>query len=261
MTATSLLCFRGLRKTAAGGASLLDIDEFEILPGSCTLLSGRNGVGKTTLLKIIAGLEAPDAGEVEYHGMRLPWHEARRRYAREVIYLHQQPYLFDRSVAANVAFGLHGGGLGRGEVARRVEQALAAARLEHLSERHARELSGGEQQRVALTRALVRAPRLLLLDEPLASLDEDARERSCDLLRKLKAQGIALLLTSHEKLSLTTLADYHFGLEDGRLLPLFPHGRTARRVAHATVVQLGELPGRRAFWEGLRGNSNDERRH
>jgi tungstate transport system ATP-binding protein len=258
----TLLCFRQLRKSATDGASLLDIEEFEIPAGSCTLLSGRNGVGKTTLLKIIAGLEAPDAADVEYHGQRLPWHEARRRYAREVIYLHQNPYLFDRSVAANVAFGLHGSGLRRGEIARRVEQALAAARLEHLSGRHARELSGGEQQRVALTRALVRAPRLLLLDEPLASLDEDARARSCDLLRELKAKGIALVLTSHEKLSLTTLADYHFGLDAGRLVSLFPHGRAARRAAHATtVVRLDEMAGRRAFGEGLRGTSNDERHH
>jgi tungstate transport system ATP-binding protein len=234
---TPLFSFRGLRKCAADGALLLDIADLVIPAQSCTLLSGGNGVGKTTLLKIIAGLEPPDAAEVEFDGIRLPWRAARPHCARHVIYLHQQPYLFDRDVVANVAYGLRGLGLARAEIARRVEQALAAAELGHLGARNARELSGGEQQRVALCRALVLAPKLLLLDEPFANLDAAARQRTTAVLAQLKAQHIALVLTSHEPLSLAALTDYHYELNNGRL---------AAATRGASVVRMEEVSARRA---------------
>ncbi len=213
----TLLRFRGLVKTTASGKRLLDIAEIAIPAGACILLSGRNGVGKTTLLKIIAGLEPPERASVEYDGATSPWDHARRRYRREVIYLHQQPYLFDCSVATNVAYGLRGTGLARAAIATRVAQTLATSDLSHLANRNARELSGGERQRVALARALVLAPRLLLLDEPLANLDEEARTRACALIAELKARGIAVVLTSHERLSLAALTHYHYELDDGRI--------------------------------------------
>jgi tungstate transport system ATP-binding protein len=213
----ALLRFRGLVKATASGRGLLDIAELAIPVGACILLSGRNGAGKTTLLKIIAGLDPPEQASVEYGGATSPWHDARRRYRREVIYLHQQPYLFDCSVAANVAYGLRGTGLGRAAIAARVAQALATSDLSHLATRNARELSGGERQRVALARALVLAPRLLLLDEPLANLDEEARTRTCALIAELKARGVAVVLTSHERLSLATLTHYHYELDGGRI--------------------------------------------
>lgn len=222
---SELLRFRRLLKTKAAGAPLLDIDDFSIPAGGCLLLSGRNGTGKTTLLKIIAGLEPPDRAEVQFGDVTLPWEMARHRYRRDVIYLHQQPYLFDCSVADNVGYGLRSAGMTRTQIAARVVQGLETAALAHLASRNARELSGGEKQRVALTRALVLAPRLLLLDEPLASLDEEARERTLAFILELKSHGIAVLLTSHERLSLAAVADCHYELSDGRLTVL--HGPAA----------------------------------
>lgn len=214
-----LLRFRRLRRSKADGAVLLDIEDFVIPAAGCLFLSGRNGAGKTTLLKIIAGLESPDEAWVQIGDAMLPWSRVRQRYRRDVIYLHQQPYLFDCSVAENVGYGLRTVGMGRAEIARRVARALESAGLAHLSGRNARELSGGEKQRVALTRALVLAPRLLLLDEPLASLDEDAREHTLAFVQELKRHGIAVLLTSHEQISVA-VADYHYHLSGGTLARL-----------------------------------------
>jgi tungstate transport system ATP-binding protein len=212
-----LLRFRALRKTLPGREPLLDIGELALYPSSCLLLTGRNGAGKTTLLRIVAGLETPDRAEVWYAGRTLPWREARRAYAHEVIYLHQQPYLFDCSVADNVAYGLRRAALPANEIKTRVAHALAWAELEHLADRNARELSGGERQRVALTRAWVLQPRLLLLDEPLANLDEESRERTHFLIARLKSEGTGIVLTSHEIRGVAALADAHLHLSDGRL--------------------------------------------
>jgi tungstate transport system ATP-binding protein len=243
--ASALLRFRGLVKTTASGKRLLDIAELAIPAGACILLSGRNGAGKTTLLKIIAGLDPPERASVEYDGAAAPWHEARRRYRRAVIYLHQQPYLFDCSVAANVGYGLRGNALGRAEIAARVEQALATSDLSHLATRNARELSGGERQRVALARALVLAPRLLLLDEPLANLDEEARARTCTLIAELKARGVAVVLTSHERLSLSALTHYHYELDDGRIALLPPSSDASTMDARGSVAAFDKASRRR----------------
>lgn len=252
--AAVLVHLRDLAKTASDKRPLLHIEELAIPVGACILLSGRNGAGKTTLLKIIAGLEPPDHAIVNYGNVTLPWREARRHYGGDVIYLHQQPYLFDCSVASNVAYGLRGTGLSRVEIARRVEQALATAQLGHLATRNARELSGGERQRVALTRALVLAPKLLLLDEPLANLDEQARDRACALIGELKEQRIAVVLTSHERLSLTALADYHYDLTDGRIALLHATECEPNLAARGAVVALGDASARRA--RATRGQGN-----
>jgi tungstate transport system ATP-binding protein len=218
MKSAPLLRFCGLRKTLGGNRLLLDVDDFAIAPGSCTLLTGPNGVGKTTLLKILAGLEPPDAARVEYDGTSLRWPTARRRFRRDVIYLHQQAYLFDRSVADNVAYGLRGLRRARDDTDRRVTQVLDWAGLTHLADRNARELSGGEKQRVAFARAIVLAPRVLLLDEPFAGLDEEARNRTAFLIQRMKSDAIAVVLTSHDPLPSFGIAELHLELRAGRLV-------------------------------------------
>jgi tungstate transport system ATP-binding protein len=216
-TATQpVLTVRHLRKRF-GARVVLDIPELALQRGSCTVLSGRNGSGKTTLLKILAGLEAPDTAEMVYAGESLPWHAACRRIQGRVIYLHQYPYLFDRSVTENIAYGLRQAGCARAEAAERARHALEWAGLAHLAERDARALSGGERQRVALTRAWVLAPQVLLLDEPLASLDQESREHTYFLIRRLRSDGIALLITSHELQHIAALGDRHLHLQDGAL--------------------------------------------
>ncbi len=216
MSAQVLIAFHGLRKTIAGRC-LFDIPQLVIEQGRCMLLSGENGAGKTTLLKIIAGLEAPDHAEVHYRGQVLPWKAARRLCRGQAVYLHQTPYFFDASVADNVAYGLHRAGVARAEARQRVIETLSWAGLEHLSERNARQLSGGEKQRVALARARILSPRLLLLDEPTASMDREARERTYFLIQRLRSEDMAVLIASHELERLVPLGDVHLHLHDGEL--------------------------------------------
>lgn len=204
-----LFRFHQLRKYTDHGDKLFDIDTFDIPGNTCIVLSGQNGAGKTTLLKILAGLERPDRAEVTLEGRRAPWQAVRARLRRTVVYLHQQPYMFDRSVADNIAYGLRRRGLRGAALAREVGQALQWAGLSHLAQRNARALSGGEKQRVALTRARVLAPRLLLLDEPLANMDIGARRQSIALIRGLAADGISSILTSHEPDISSLLGDEH----------------------------------------------------
>jgi tungstate transport system ATP-binding protein len=208
-----------IRKSLPPGRRLLEIDELSIHRGRCLLLTGPNGVGKTTLLKILSGLEPPDHALVDYRGMRMLWPAARRRYRRDVIYLHQQAYLFDRSVKDNVTYGLRGLGLSRAQLAERVECALEWAGLTHLAGRNARELSGGEKQRVALTRALVLTPQVLLLDEPFSGLDEESRSRTGFLIQRLKSEQVGVVVTSHELPPLAGIVDEHLELRACRLVP------------------------------------------
>ena len=203
------LVFYKVSKQAARGDKLFDIDEFDIPVSTCIVLSGQNGAGKTTLLKILAGLETPDYAEVEIDGQRQSWKVARVRLRREVVYLHQQPYMFDHSVADNIAYGLSRQAVPAAHIKARVADALDWSGLTHLAQRNARELSGGEKQRVALTRARVLSPRLLLLDEPLANLDIGAREQTILLIRRLKDDGVSTIITSHEPHISMLLGDQH----------------------------------------------------
>jgi len=214
-----LLRLTDVRKTLPGDRLLLDVGELAVHAGRCLLLTGPNGVGKTTLLKILSGLEPPDRARVDFRGASLPWPAARHRFRRDVIYLHQQAYLFDRSVMDNVTYGLRGLGLSRAQTTRRAEQALEWGGLAHLAGRNARELSGGEKQRVALTRALVLTPQVLLLDEPFSGLDEESRDRTGFLIQRLKTERVGVVVTSHELLPLTGIADEHLELRAGRLVP------------------------------------------
>jgi len=217
-----LLRVERLQKTFQGGRRILDIGGMNIYPGKCLLLTGQNGAGKTTLLKILSGLETPDdSGRtlVHFNDCQLSWKTALSRYCRDVIYLHQQAYLFDNTVFQNVRYGLRRRGLGREEITGRINRALEWAGLSHLAQRNARELSGGEKQRVALTRALVLQPRVLLLDEPFSGLDENARSRTGFLIQRIKSENVAVVVTSHELQPVTGIADSHLELRDGQLAP------------------------------------------
>ena len=213
---SELIRFEELRKRVADELRL-DITTLTIRENHSVLLTGRNGAGKTSLLKIIAGLSAPDNCRVTFDGLTSPWASARRRFREHVIYLHQHPYLFDRSVAANVEYGLKRRRVPRHEIQEQVAEALAWAGLEHLADRNARLLSGGERQQVALIRARVLKPRLLLLDEPTANLDTEARERTYFLILRLGSEGISVIVSSHEAQMATQLGECHLQLRDGAL--------------------------------------------
>jgi len=212
-----LIQYQQLKKTVHG-RMLLDIDELTIYEQTCVALSGRNGAGKSTLLRIIAGLDVPDTATVTFLGQTLPWRQTRQNMRTHVIYLHQTPYLFDRSVNENVAYGLQCLGLNSKIISQRVGAVLKWAGLNHLASRNARELSGGEQQRVALARAHILCPRVLLLDEPTASMDSEAREQTWRMIKRLKNDGVSIILSTHEYHTIAHLCDEHLCLEAGHLI-------------------------------------------
>tara|TARA_Y100001949_G_scaffold61097_1_gene51749 strand:+ start:3349 stop:3999 length:651 start_codon:yes stop_codon:yes gene_type:complete len=211
-----LVVFRGIEKTFAETNILRNVD-ISLYPGKCILLSGNNGSGKTTLLKIIAGLETPSRAEIEFSGKSQSWKSAIRSIRREIIYLHQQPYLLSGTVESNVSYGLRFTHLNRKQLRESVKEALEWAGLADVAKQQAKTLSGGVQQRVAFTRAWILKPKVLLLDEPMANMDIESREQACDLLKRMKSEGMSIVITSHDTNIIDGLIDIHFSLSDGKL--------------------------------------------
>ncbi len=199
-----------------GEVLALDRARLAIRPGEFFSVLGPSGCGKTTMLRVVAGFAAPSAGSVRIAGRdvtALPPHR------RDVNTVFQQYALFPHlSVADNVAFGPRSRGLASGEVARRVDEALRAARIEELSRRRPSELSGGQRQRVALARALVNRPEALLLDEPLSALDPQLRRTmQIELKRLQRDSGIAFVFVTHDQQEALALSDRIAVLEAGRI--------------------------------------------
>ena len=211
-----LLVFRGIEKTFAETNILRNVD-ISLYPGKCILLSGNNGSGKTTLLKIIAGLETPSRAEIELSGKSHSWKSTIRSIRREIIYLHQQPYLLSGTVESNVSYGLRFTHLNRKQLRESVKEALEWAGLSDMAKQQAKTLSGGVQQRVAFTRAWILKPKILLLDEPMANMDIESREQACDLLKRMKSEGMSIVITSHDTNIFDGLIDSHFSLSEGKL--------------------------------------------
>jgi tungstate transport system ATP-binding protein len=182
-----------------GSIVALDIEDLLICEGRLYTLIGANGAGKSTLMNILAFLSPPTSGEVYYDGKRIDWDrgsaEERRR---EVTMLHQAPYLFGGTVYSNVAFGLKARGIRGEEQERAVERALGVVGLQGFRERKARELSGGEAQRVAMARALALSPEVLLLDEPLANIDRETTGLLEAVIATLPTQGTTVVMTTHD---------------------------------------------------------------
>lgn len=209
----------------------------ELREGRLSLLLGPNGAGKSTLLKIIAGLQTPDRAQVTWRGQTQPWRQLAARYRREVVYLHQDPYLFRGTVRQNLAYGLRLLRLSRGERETRLRHALDWTGLTELADEPAHRLSGGQRQRVALARAWVLRPRMLLLDEPTASLDPGAKAGVRDTLGELKNAGVALLVTTHEPQHLLGIEDVRLRLQDARLIDETAPAHAAPEIS-STVPHL-----------------------
>ena len=211
-----LFAFRGIEKSFSGSKILRGTD-LSLYPGKCILLSGKNGVGKTTLLKIIAGLETPEKVEIEYNGKINHWKKVVSSVRKEIIYLHQQPIMFSSSVESNVAYGLRFSSLNQKQRCESLEEALVWAGLMDVAKKKARTLSGGVQQRVAFTRAWILKPKVLLLDEPMSNMDDESQEKTFQLLERVKSAGMSLVITSHFLHYLDGLADQKFQLKNGVL--------------------------------------------
>ncbi|EYF02101.1 sulfate/molybdate ABC transporter ATP-binding protein [Chondromyces apiculatus] len=206
---------RGLTKQF-GATRVLDRVSFEIRRGELVALLGPSGGGKSTVLRIIAGLEIPDVGEVLLGG-RVATHT--RVQDRNIGFVFQGYALFRHlTVRENIAFGLTIRKRPRTEITRAVDELLTLVQLEGLGERYPNELSGGQRQRVALARALAPGTSLLLLDEPFGALDAKVRLDLRAWLRRLhKEREITGVFVTHDQEEAMTLADRVIVMNKGRV--------------------------------------------
>jgi len=200
-----------------GGRLVLDGATFDLAAGETVALLGPSGCGKTTFLRAVAGLQQLDRGRVLLDGQdvtRMPPHR------RGIGLMFQDHALFPhRDVAGNVAFGLRMAGVPAGTIARRVEELLELVGLAGTGRRAVETLSGGEQQRVALARALAPSPRVLLLDEPLGSLDRPLHERLLEELAELfERLSLSVVYVTHDVAEAFALGDRVALMRAGRIV-------------------------------------------
>jgi ABC-type Fe3+/spermidine/putrescine transport system ATPase subunit len=220
-----------------GGAPVLRGVSFAVGDGEIMALLGPSGCGKSTLLRIIAGLERADGGSVSLAGRDLaatPVHE------RGFGLMFQDWALFPhRTVAENIAFGLRMQRRPRAEVAARVAEMLETIGLAGYGDRSVLELSGGERQRVALARSLAPHPRLLMLDEPLGSLDRTLRERLTGELREIiRAAGVTAVYVTHDQVEAWAVADRLVLMQAGAVAQIGTPQQLYGQPASAFVAQF-----------------------
>jgi tungstate transport system ATP-binding protein len=201
----------------AGAVTILDDVTQTITAGRPTVLIGPNGAGKTTLLRVIMGLVRPNTGGVIW-GSRNDAAQVRRAI------VFQRPVMLRRSAAANIAYALGAAGVPRATHDTRITELLALIGLGELATRPARKLSGGEQQRLALARALARDPAVLLLDETTASLDPAATKSIEDIIRAVAARGVKVVMSTHDLGQARRLGGDVILMHRGRVIE---HGTTA----------------------------------
>jgi tungstate transport system ATP-binding protein len=223
------------------GRAVLDGLDLELSGEGISVILGSNGTGKTLLLRLLAGLLPADGGTIT-------WGEAAQPAGRLAM-VFQQPMLLRLSVFTNVEFALRPQDLNTAERRARSEEVLARVGLAHRARDCARLLSGGERQRLALARAWAMRPRLLLLDEPTASLDPSATEAVERIIREIRTDGAKVLMTTHNLGQATRLADDVVFLADGRVQEHEAAQRFFARPqsAAARAFMQGELPWRIAF--------------
>jgi tungstate transport system ATP-binding protein len=197
---------------AARGEQLLHNVDIAIRQGSRTLIVGPNGAGKSLLLRLLHGLLQPSEGKVLWLGNAL---NAKAQRAQAMVF--QRPVLLRRSVFANMKFALSVRGLRGQKRSDKILSALASAGLSHLSSRPARVLSGGEQQRLAVVRALACDPELLFLDEPTANLDPASTAAIEELVLEASARGVTIVLVTHDVGQARRLGEDLIFLQDGHV--------------------------------------------
>ena len=201
----------------AGGRRLVDRIDAEFRPRRRTVIMGANGTGKSLLLRLLHGLIRPTAGEVLWQGRPLD-----RKGRRGQAMVFQRPVMLRRSVLANLRFALAVRRVGGAERAAREAEAIERARLDDLAQRPARVLSGGEQQRLAVARALIFAPRVLFLDEPTASLDPASTHAIEQQIREAHGSGVTIVLVTHDIGQARRLGDDLIFLHAGQVVEAGP---------------------------------------
>ena len=217
-----------------GAHAALDGVSIDIATGETAVVLGPSGCGKTTLLRVIAGLEVPDGGEILVDGttvaargrVLVPPHQRRLGFVFQDLAL--WPHL---TVRENLDFVLQSGKVSRSQRQARAHEVLRLVRVDSLSARYPHELSGGEQQRVALARAIVGQPRILLLDEPLSSLDPELRSTLREELARLRgALDLTMVYVTHDREDAAALANRVIEMQAGRILAVHDRHQKEERA-------------------------------
>ncbi|NKF52039.1 energy-coupling factor ABC transporter ATP-binding protein [Shewanella sp. WXL01] len=178
--------------------------------GDVIYLQGDNGTGKSTLMKLLAGLIHAPEGKFSHQGFEKAAWWRKDGMLGKALYLHQHPYLFDGSVEYNLKFAANQSKLDQSALTERIDQAIEMAQLKHLLTRNASDLSGGERQRLAMARAWIVQPKLLMLDEPISNMDKPSQRLVLAMINQLKDDGTGLLISSHQTCGLTALCQKHW---------------------------------------------------
>jgi tungstate transport system ATP-binding protein len=216
---------------AAAGQSIIDRVTLEIGAGPSTVILGANGAGKSVLMRLMHGLLRPSSGTITWNGS-----DVRRRQAM----VFQRPVMLRRSALANVVYALKLAGQPQSSAL----EALREVGLEHVAQRPARVLSGGEQQRLALARAWALHPEVLFLDEPTASLDPAATREIETIIKAFDAAGTKIVMATHNLGQAKRLADEVIYLHQGRVVERAPSEKffSQPATAEAAAFIKGELP-------------------
>ncbi len=247
-----MIRIRGLRKwfdSRRGRVEALRGIDLEVAEKEFCVLLGPSGCGKTTTLRSVAGLEKPDAGELEIDGT-LVNSPARGIYVstekRDIGMVFQSYAIWPHmNVFQNVSFPLIKGRkkIPKEQIAEKVRDALKLVQLDGLEDRPATDLSGGQQQRVAMARAMVTEPKILLMDEPLSNLDARLREQMRVELKKItKAAGVTTLYVTHDQAEALSLGDKVCVMHDGEIIQMAPPHEVYAKPASVFVAQfVGEM--------------------
>ena len=201
-----------------GDAVAVDDVTLTVEDGEFVVLAGANGSGKTTLVRHFDGLLEPDAGEVVVDGLSVPENLVAARSAVGMVFQDPRDQFVAATVGADVAFGPENLGLPRAEITERVADALAAVNMAGRGDDRVDELSGGEQERVAIAGALAMRPSHLVLDEPFTGLDAPARDAVVDRLAALRDAGTSVVVVTHDLRDVCALADRVVVMADGRVV-------------------------------------------
>ena len=215
------------------GDFCLRVKQLSLATGRLYALKGENGAGKSTMLQLLALLQPPQSGSLIFDGQPISFTPSNLQgFRQQITLLEQNPFLFSGTVQKNLAFGLKLRGVRGSEQQKRIGEALAATGLQGFAQRAARELSGGESRRVALARALVLQPKLLLLDEPTANLDAGQVASLERFLVNLPQQGITVVIATHDARQPERLGGEVITLADGELQTAAIDGKSGYRPLH-----------------------------
>ena len=196
-----------------GDKTVLSIDQFEVKAGAVTGIIGPNGSGKSTLMKIIAGLDNEYTGSLLIEGRKV-----NKEIYKSMTLVFQKPYLINTDVYNNIAYPLKLRGIAAGEIKSKTEKMIELLQLQEISHQNARTLSGGEMQKVAMARAIVFEPKLLLLDEPTSNIDPQTMQLMEKAIKYInQSNQTTVVLVTHNIRQLQRVCSQAVFMQEGKV--------------------------------------------